>query len=49
MALQGVSMHVGDVIMTGALGPMVDLGPGSAASASIDGLGTVRTRNEDRE
>jgi 2-keto-4-pentenoate hydratase len=46
LAAEGVSLRAGDVLMTGALGPMVAMAPGAAATATIDGLGTVRTRNE---
>jgi 2-keto-4-pentenoate hydratase len=33
----------GDVVMTGALGPMVPLAPGAQVVATIEGLGTVHT------
>lgn len=39
----GTPLRAGDLIMTGALGPMVDLVPGVEVVATIDGLGTVRT------
>lgn len=47
MAIEGSPLREGDVVMTGALGPMVDLPIGSAASATIQGLGTVRTSHEE--
>jgi 2-keto-4-pentenoate hydratase len=43
LARRGAALRAGDVLMTGALGPMVDLRPGSSAVASIQGLGEVRT------
>jgi 2-keto-4-pentenoate hydratase len=43
MARRGAPLRAGDVVMTGALGPMVDLHPGSSAVATIQGLGDVRT------
>jgi 2-keto-4-pentenoate hydratase len=46
MVAEGTPLQAGDVLMTGALGPMADLGVGSSAVATLDGLGVVRTRNE---
>jgi 2-keto-4-pentenoate hydratase len=43
MARRGAPLRAGDIVMTGALGPMVDLHPGSSAVATIQGLGDVRT------
>jgi 2-keto-4-pentenoate hydratase len=43
MARRGAPLRAGDVVMTGALGPMVDLHPGSSAVATIQGLGDVHT------
>ncbi len=43
MVEEGAPLRAGDVVMTGALGPMVDLTPGSTVTASIAGLGTVTT------
>lgn len=38
---RGEPLKAGDVIMTGALGPMVPLRPGAQVRATIGGLGTV--------
>src|SRR4029453_11600381 len=46
MVLEGTPLQAGDVIMSGALGPMIELTPGVAIEATIEGLGTVRTRGE---
>ncbi len=40
----GWPLRAGDVIMSGALGPFVDVRPGSIYELNISGLGTVRTR-----
>ena len=38
----GMPLMAGDVIMTGALGPMAPIGPGEVIEARISGLGSVR-------
>lgn len=44
MAARGIPLRAGDVIMTGALGPMVPFGPGQELVAQFGDLGTVITR-----
>jgi 2-keto-4-pentenoate hydratase len=43
LAAEATPLVTGDVVMTGALGPMAPLTPGAQVTARIDGLGTVHT------
>lgn len=48
LAANGESLRAGDVILTGALGPMVALTPGDRVEAQIGGLGLVSFSYENK-
>jgi 2-keto-4-pentenoate hydratase len=41
LAARGEAIRAGDIVLTGALGPMVHLKPGSAVRVTVGGLGSV--------
>lgn len=47
LAAQGEPLRKGDIVLTGALGPMVPMAPGDDIRVSIGGLGTVSFQYKD--
>ena len=44
MSEYGVALKKGDIILSGALGPVTDVAKGDVIEAHINGLGSVRCR-----
>ncbi|MBU9618567.1 2-keto-4-pentenoate hydratase [Burkholderia multivorans] len=49
MAARGVPLRAGDVVLSGALGPMVNVRPGDVFETQIQGLGAVRVSFDNAE
>lgn len=47
LAARGDGLKAGDIVLTGALGPMITLSPGQSIQAKIGGLGVCRFKYEE--